>query len=203
MVRMKLYIEGGGESKALHIECRRGFRAPLERAGFAGRMPSTVACGSRNDALGDFATAVAHVKGGEYPVLLVDSEGPVTQSPWVHLQARDGWARPRATDDDQVQLMVQCMETWCVADRPTLRVFFGSCLQERSLPTLSDLEAQPKDDVQAALVGATRQCGRDRAYRKGRRSFELLGRLDPDELRQRLPHFARLCEMLDRRLSSE
>jgi len=199
-VKVKLYIEGGGQSRSLHIKCREGFRKLLERAGFQGRMPSTKACGNRSAAYDDFKTALRTTRDGEYPVLLVDSEARVNQPAWQHLRSRDGWERPAGTDDDQAQLMVQCMESWCVADRTALRRFFGDSLRENALPPLDDLEAHDKQAVQEALVNATRDCGRQRGYEKGKRSFELLAELDPAELRRRLPHFVRLCEMLASRL---
>lgn len=199
-MKVRLYIEGGGDRSSLHIRCREGFRKLLEQAGFAGRMPSTKACGSRNATFDDFKTALRTSPPSEYLVLLVDSEAPVNQSPWQHLRSRDGWERPVGTDEDQVQLMVQCMESWCVADRGALREFFGDDFRENALPPLDGLEARAKEAVQEALVNATHDCGRQRGYEKGKRSFELLGRLDPTELKKHLPHFVRLCEMLDARL---
>jgi hypothetical protein len=164
-------------------------------------MPSTKACGSRNAAYDDFQTALSGTpRTGEYPVLLVDSEAPVNQPAWEHLQSQDGWQRPPGADDDQAQLMVQCMETWCVADRQTLREFFGHRLREGVLPALDSLESRAKDSVQDSLVNATHDCGFQRGYMKGKRSFELLGQLEAAELKKHLPHFVRLCEMLDAKL---
>ena len=200
-MKTKLYVEGGGGGKDRRIACTRGFNKLLAKAGFEGRMPATVACGSRNDAFDRFKTALSS-GDDRYPMLLVDSEAEVRggDGPWSHLARVDGWARPEHADDDQAQLMVQCMETWCVADRKTLRSFFGQHLQERALPPLDNLEGRSKDDVQRGLKDATRKCGCDRKYEKGRRSFELLAELDPDALKETLPHFARLCECLDRKL---
>lgn len=199
-MKVRLYIEGGGDSKSQHINCREGFRKLLERAGFLGRMPATKACGSRNAAYDDFQTALSTAAPDEYPVLLVDSEAPVNQAAWQHLLSRDGWQRPARAEDDQAQLMVQCMESWCVADRDALHEFFGASLREGALPALDNLEIQAKESVQDALIDATRDCGRDRGYKKGKRSFELLAHLDPIQLKRHLPHFARLCEMLDAKL---
>ena len=199
-MKVRLYIEGGGESRSLHIRCREGFRKLLEKAGFQNRMPSTKACGSRSAAYDDFKTALRTTASDHYPVLLVDSEAPVTQPAWQHLQSRDGWQQPAGADDDQAQLMVQCMESWCVADRDTLRAFFGSGFREGALPAMENLEARTKEQVQAALTDATRGCGRQRGYEKGKRSFELVGQLNPTELKKHLPHFVRLCEMLNTRL---
>ncbi|MEE8386170.1 MAG: DUF4276 family protein, partial [Dehalococcoidia bacterium] len=111
-----------------------------------------------------------------------------------------GWKQPQDTNDDQAQLMVQCMETWCLADRDALKRFFRDGLQESVLVPHDNLEQRSKADVQQALERATRECGRDRSYRKGRRSFQLIAELDPRTLKSRLPHFARLCEVLDKKL---
>ena len=67
------------------------------------------------------------------------------------------------------------------------------------MPPTNDLENRSKDDVQTALKDATKNCGRDRMYEKGKRSFELLGRLDPEKLKD-LPHFSRLWNVLDKKL---
>jgi hypothetical protein len=198
-VRVRIYIEGGGDSRSLHIKCREGFRKLLEKAGFSGRMPATKACGNRRAAYDDFCTAVTVASPDEYPILLVDSESAVTLEPWSHLHDRDKWTRPPQMEDEQAQLMVQCMETWCVADRQAMRRVFGDKLIENALPSPQDLEDRSKDDVQEALANATRNCGREKKYRKGWRSFDLLAQLDPRELK-RLPHFARLCDALDARL---
>ena len=47
MVTVRLYVEGGGDSKKLRVQCRRGFRKFVEKAGLKGRMPRIVACGGR------------------------------------------------------------------------------------------------------------------------------------------------------------
>lgn len=54
----KLFVEGGGNhNDALKTECRRAFTALLEKAGFKGRLPRVVACGSRRNAYEQFCTA--------------------------------------------------------------------------------------------------------------------------------------------------
>lgn len=199
-MKVKLYIEGGGDSRSLHIKCREGFRKLFDRAGFTNPSPTTKACGSRDAAYDDFKKACASGYTDVFPVLLVDSEDPVHDSVWRHLQNRDGWNKPEGATDDQAQLMVQCMETWCVADQQTLQDFFGQYLQMGALPALNDLEEVSKDVVQKALSNATKQCGKDRAYAKGKRSFELVGQLNPGELKKHLPHFVRLCDMLNEKL---
>lgn len=199
-MKVTLYIEGGGDSRSLHIKCRQGFRKLLERAGFKNPSPASRACGSRDAAFDDFKIALRTASEDVYPVLLVDSESPVKQSVWRHLHDRDKWKKPRGAEDNQAQLMVQCMETWCVADQPTLKNFFGKDFRAGALPALNDLEAVEKDIVQTALKDATSQCGKDKTYAKGKRSFELVGRLNPDQLKKHLLHFVRLYDMLSEKL---
>jgi len=194
-VSVYLYVEGGGDSREEHIRCREGFRKLLEKAGLSGRMPRIVAGGGRGATFDKFKTALQDPD--KIAILLVDSEEPVTQTPWAHLQAQAGWERPAAAGDDQAQLMVTCMETWVMADRAALREFFGTNLNEGALLPLNDLEQRPRDQVQEALAQATRACGRDRQYQKGKRSFRVLAGLNPTILRQHLPNFRRLVETLN------
>jgi hypothetical protein len=194
---LKIYIEGGGDSKNLKARLRKAYRKLLERMDLP-RMPGTVACGSRNDAFDKFATACAN---DDDAMLLVDSEDPVTASTaWQHLASRDGWDPPEDAGDDRAQLMVTCMETWIVADRATLRRVFGSKLRENALPPLQNLEGRSRHDVQNKLEQATAACGRAKRYQKGRRSFQVVGELDPAPLREHLPHFVRFEDALRRLL---
>lgn len=193
-----LYVEGGGDSKELHIRCREGFRRLLERCGFTGRMPRIVACGSRNAAYEDFKTAHARATPGAYVAVLVDSEDPVADihDPWGHLLRRDGWPRPAGARDEQAFLMVTSMETWLACDRAAIAAQYGAHVQTSALPTvLSDLEARPRAAVFQALAHATRSA--PRPYAKGAESFTLLARLDPQTLARHLPSFARLQAVLD------
>ncbi len=201
MSSVKLYVEGGGDSKELHSRCRQGFRKLLEKAGFTDRMPRIVAGGGRQATFDMFRTALCSAVEADYPILLVDSEDAITAEPWAHLHARDGWGRPTGAADDQAQLMVTCMETWIMADRAALRLVFRDCLQASALLPETALEEHRRDDVQDALEHATRACGPRRAYRKGKRSFEVLAELDPQQLRERLIYFARLVQTLDKHLT--
>jgi hypothetical protein len=123
-VNVTVFVEGGGNTKALRARCRRGFGAYLSKAGLAGRMPRVIPSGSRQNAFRDFRTAVGNADTSDFIVLLVDSEGPVERNsgPWKHLKNRepDNWDRPASARDDNAHMMVQCMETWFLADQDTL-----------------------------------------------------------------------------------
>lgn len=195
----RIYIEGGGDSKELHVRCRQGFRQLLERCGFSGRMPRLVACGGRSAAYGDFKTAHESNKA-EYVAMLIDSEKPVSnpEETWDHLRNCDRWERPDGADDEQVLFMTTCMETWIVADRDTLRQHYGSSLQESALPSLISLEQGNRQDIQEGLKRATRNCSN--AYQKGKRSFEILGKLEPETMESHLPAFQRAKRILNEKL---
>ena len=207
-MKVRIYVEGGGDSKELHARCREGFSKLIGKAGFTGRMPRIVACGGRQHAFDMFQAAIGNGGQDFHPILLVDSEDPVdaqnelsqgSAAAWNHLQSRDGWTRPRGIDDDQAQMMVACMETWIMSDREALRKAFGAGLQISALLPENGLEQRLKSDVQLALENATRTCDRDKAYRKGKRSFQVLAELNPRALMS-LPHFKRFIEALDGRL---
>jgi hypothetical protein len=194
-----LYIEGA-ESKEDKILCRQAFRKILERAGLGGQMPRLTACGSRNSAFDDFKTA--HAQGrAQFVGLLVDSEDPIEQieATWEHLFRRDHWAAPAGAADEQVLLMVTCMESWVAADRQALQRHYGNSLQVNALPSMVNLESRTRGEVQRALEHATRNC--KGPYRKGRRSFEALEQLEPAVLEAALPSFARVLRILRQRLA--
>jgi hypothetical protein len=200
VINVKLYIEGGGDSKEQHSRCREGFRKLLERSGFSGRMPRIIAGGGRNATFRSFAIAI---RSGEckYPILLVDSEDVLSNSntrAWEHLAERDNWERPQRVEDDQAQLMVTCMETWIIADRTALRTYFGAFIRESSLCSIIDLETRHRHEIQEALADATNNC--KKIYRKGERSFEIVAQLNPEILKHHLPHFKSFVDALDRHL---
>jgi hypothetical protein len=133
----------------------------------------------------------------------LDSEEPManTEEAWKHLenvQSVPRWDRPNSASDDQVLLMTTCMETWIVADRSILREYYGDELGESALPSLVDLEQQLRHDVQNKLIRATRDCSN--SYEKGKRSFEILGKLMPATLEKHLPSFVRVRRILNQRL---
>lgn len=186
---MKLYVEGGGDSSSLRTACRKGFSEFLRKAGLGGSMPRIIACGGRQNAYDSFCRAV---EAGEEALLLVDSESPVADmyqsgetkqwKPWSHLSDRQGdrWDKPAKADDKDCHFMVQCMEAWFLADRATLRKFFGQGFNENALPAAENpIESMPKEHLYAALAEATRSCKTKKVYAKGEHSFKLLTLISP------------------------
>ena len=199
MVEARIFLEGGG-GKELNTRCREGFNKLLKNCGFESRMPKLIASGGRNSTYDDFTSAQNGASSQDYIAMLVDSEDPVedVNSPWAHLVTRDGWSMPPGATDEQVLLMATCMETWIAADRSTLSSSFGRCLQVSALPAVHDLESKERHTVQDSLVHATRTC--PGPYKKGKRSYELLGKLNPNVIEPLLPSFKRARTILNGKL---
>lgn len=129
-------------------------------------------------------------------MLLVDAEGPVkVDSAWRHLRERDGWQRPTGATNEQCHLMVQVMESWFLADREALARFYGANFRSGAIPQWSSIERVPKPDVEARLKDATRRTTKG-DYHKGRHSFEILGKLDPNKVAEASPHAKRFIDSL-------
>ncbi len=202
---VKLYVEGGGESNALRTACREGFTRFITKAGVAKR-PRVVACGSRRDAFDSFCTAIAN---GEEAMLLVDAEAPVAAAaeqpedepgewkPWLHLKSRDGdrWDKPAGSEDFDCHLMVQCMESWFIADRETLKAFFDPGFSANALPAAAnEVESVSKPAVYDALERSTRTCRSKGSYGKGQHSFKLLAAIVPAKVTAACPWAKRFIE---------
>lgn len=196
-MKVKLYIEGGGDSHLQDTQFREGWQVFFQKAGLKGRMPAVVRGGGRAQTFDAFKTAVRHRKPDVLPLLLVDSEELVLQgkSAWAHLKQRDGWDKPEGAGDKDAFLMVAVMETWFLADRAALKRFFHDGWRDNFLPPWQKLEEVPKDKILDALVKATADCGR-RRYAKGKRSFELLKEIDSATVEHACPAAALLLARL-------
>lgn len=200
-----IYIEGGAigpHSRILNIRCQQAFHSLLHRMGFKGRMPRLKACGGRDSVYEDYCTAHKTALVG-YVAMWIDSEEPMAdiEKTWKNLAevtTVGAWEKPDDAADDQVLFMTTCMETWIVADRAALREHYKRNLNENPLPHTNGLESRPRHEVQQALETATKNC--NNAYAKGKRSFEILEKLDPAVLRQHLPSFERVVRILNTKL---
>jgi hypothetical protein len=199
MVKVKIYVEGGGGGELLDSLFREAWTKFFQAAGLAGRMPRVVRGKGRARTFDLFRTAVRNRRANELPLLLLDSEDAVQEghSVWQHLQARDSWERPNGTSDNQAFLMVQVMETWFLADLNTLRSYFGLEFRETHLRAWPKLEEVSKATVLDTLHKATADCGKK--YAKGKVSFELLGRVNPDRVLAACPHAEAFLTYLRRR----
>lgn len=186
MVTRSLFVEGGGDQRILEDECRKGFRIFLEKAGCSGRMPRIIACGGRSKAMDSFQTALRGKKDGDKVHLLVDSECAVdaahtaNQKPWDHLAqaSAGGFAKPDGATDCDAHLMVECMESWFLADLPGLQKGLGKVYARITVPHGGgNVELLTKAQVMELMERAA--SGR---YSKGGQSFKILAQLDPSQV---------------------
>lgn len=196
---VRIYVEGGGDPRAVTAACRQGFGSFFEKMLPGRASPRVIACGGRDAAFQSFKIALQQHREA-FVALLVDSEGPVlpANQAWAHLRERDGWRRPPEADNDQAHLMVQCMEAWLLADRDALRTYYGQGFIANALPRQADVEQIAKTDVERSLDQATRRARTKGTYHKTRHGFELLGLIDPLKVRGASKHAERLHQTLAR-----
>lgn len=196
-----IYVEGGGDgNNATGTACRKGFRIFFEKMLAGKDKPNIVACGGRDQAFSAFKTALSTLEEGEHAILLVDSEGPVEDKrPWAYLREREGdkWKKPDGATDDQVHFMVQCMESWFLADPDTLAEHYGQGFKMNLVPrpAKGDVETIPKAKVDAALKSATKGTAAQN-YHKTKHAFKILASIDPGKVCQASRHAKRLRERL-------
>ncbi|NES99663.1 MAG: DUF4276 family protein [Sphaerospermopsis sp. SIO1G1] len=156
---IRIYIEGGGDSKNQKSSLRKGFshffKELVNQAKTKNIKLNMIMCGKRNDALRDFKNALKSHPDA-FNILLIDAEAPVKKSSvWEHLKLRDNWDKPAGVDDDNCHLMVQTMEAWFIADIETLKKFYGQGFKENAIPKTADVETIPKDNLERILKTAS------------------------------------------------
>jgi hypothetical protein len=191
-VSTKIYVEGGGEQKRTVTACRAAFGKYFERVVPAGRQPRVVVCGSRQQAYKDFVLGLNDPRY-ERVLLLVDAEDHVVDGdgPWEHLRKHDGWARPNDAEQDSGHLMVQCMESWFMADKESLVEFYGQGFNANALPARVEIELISKRDVSGGLESATRHTQKGE-YHKTHHGFAILAAIDPQKVEAVSPFAKRL-----------
>jgi hypothetical protein len=197
---VRIFVEGGGNYDRTRTAFKKAFVQFFRKALTKGPQPRVEPCGSRDEAREDFCLSLEQ-DPDTCAVLLVDSEDPVTEgtAPWTHLQRRDRWTSQVNVPPDQVHLMVQCMETWFLADRQTLIDFYGHEFRTNALPSHQHPEQIAKRDVIDGLSRATRDTQKGE-YHKTRHGFPLLERLNPTTVRKSCPHADALLSLLSARL---
>jgi hypothetical protein len=183
---VRIYIEGGGDSNETKAALRRGFSSFFKELVQVAKSKkirwNIILCGSRNNAFRDFKNALA-THPDAFVILLVDSEAPVTQSPWEHLKSRDKWDAPSGVDETHCYLMVQTMEAWFMADIDTLKKFYGQGFKENAIPKNINVETIEKDRLERSLEAATRDTSKGE-YQKIQHASKLLEKLDVDKVRK-------------------
>jgi hypothetical protein len=196
---IRIYIEGGGDSKDTKARLRRGFSGffkELVQVACSKKIKWNITvCGSRNNAFRDFKNALPDHPNA-FIILLVDSEAPVTQPPWEHLKSRDNWDAPAGVDETHCYLMVQTMEAWFMADIDTLKKFYGQGFKENAIPRKSNVETIEKDLLERSLKAASCDTKSKGEYQKIQHASKLLEILDVDKVRKASSECERLFTTL-------
>jgi hypothetical protein len=194
---VRIYVEGGGDDKEGKARLREGFghflddlRAMARRGQIKWQI---IICGPRHAAYRNFQHALEDHPDA-FNVLLIDSEGPVSDMPWLHLYRQDKWSSLDTTDE-QCHLMVQMMEAWLIADVEALRGFYGPNFNVNPIPNNPNVEEIPKQTLVSALQAATRKTTKGE-YHKVRHSPKILARLDVAKVRNAASHCDRLFKTL-------
>lgn len=196
-----MYLEGGGPyaKSQTAAACRKAFHLFFESALGNQRKPRIVASGSRDEAYHEFCRSLDN-DPDIFAVLLVDSEDPVAagRTAVAHLRQRENhWNH--AMPDGQVHIMVQCMETWFLADKTALEKYYGSKFKVSALPPNPKIEEISKHDVLKCLAGATKATSKG-SYHKTKHGFDILERIDPGAVRRASRHADELIKLLIQKL---
>jgi hypothetical protein len=199
LVKVVLYVEGGGDTRALQAPARQGMQQFLTLMGYQGKLPKVVFCGGRSEALRDFSIAQQKAGSGTEILLLVDSEGPLPPQakPSQYLGSRDGWSPPNNVSEENIHFMVQVMESWFLTQTEVFTAHFGGCLQRSRLPGVPP--AGPEGVAKATMLKGVADAAADcpKGYEKRRDGFELLGKLQREPLETKCPYAQRFLKRMD------
>ena len=189
-----------------HRNLRSGFhklfKPHIDRARRRRTRFNLIAGGSRSEVVKDFLRS-CRLQPSNVNVLLIDSEGPVsdTASAIGSLRTQSYWDESAACNDDQINLMVQAMEAWFIADPVALVSHFGSDFNTKALPNPQNAESVAPDDLTAAIGEGLRNSGRRRrGYDKVADGVILLQLIDDARVSQHCRHFKRLMDYLTRKI---
>ena len=195
---IRIYIEGGGSSRATSSSIRSGFHTLLKTLVDCARSKRIqfriIVSGGREQTFDDFNLAL-RTHPAAFNVLLIDAEAPVTHTPWQHLHHQDGWRQPDGATDEQCFLMTQTMEAWLIADPDTLAAFYGQNFNRNALPTTHNIELVDKGTIARGLSQATLRTQKG-TYHKIQHGAALLERIDPLRVRGAMTSCERLFSTL-------
>ena len=206
-----IYIEGGGDITKQREKLRRGFDRLFsqikEKARTKGWSLRFECCGSRGQAYKDFKNATQELN--RINALLVDSEGYVANYVNMkddgdirinYLKRREDWSFDKI-DPKNVHLMIQCMETWFLADVEALKRVYKKDFNDRAIPNCKNLEKLSKQSIEEALTKFTKNTKKGNYYKGSGKINDatiILSELRIEKIAQSCPRFnAFLCWLED------
>ncbi len=227
MNEIAIYVEGGGDTAQQRAELRNGLDRLLDRQKQAARTKrlkwKLVPSGGRDATYKNFVNAIEQAGKETLCILLVDSEDPLPPEETVaveetpektkqrelndaktrrsHLIRRDKWNLSNIPPE-VIHLIVQCMETWIIADPERMATVYGRNFQPDQLPVRLNLEEEPKLNVYMKLAKATKDTTKgeysEENHSKIKHASKLLENIRADRVAARCPRFATFTSYLSR-----
>jgi hypothetical protein len=202
VAKIKIYMEGGGKDKNGKAMLREGMTKFLEKATASSGKFQVTCCGSRNEALDMFRTALEKSNDNpDYIFLLVDSEALVKdaddkeQRPKQHLQTRDPSWDMQGMNEQKIHLMAQVMESWFIADIAALAGFYGQHFNRNAIPQNNNVEEIEKSRIETALVEATKNTTKGK-YHKIQHGAKILAIINPTVVRDKASYCQRFFKAI-------
>ena len=190
-MKVMIYIEG-------HSDLRKGFKIFFDSYFKKETSIKVFMCKGRP--IKEFCRAMPQ-NNTDFKVLLMDAD---ILTPPDYIQSVKDRSEFKACPekdiaDEQLHFMVQCMESWFIADKAKLVDYYGQGFRMNRLPRRSNVEEIPKEDVDNSIKGAVVDTNK-RIYQKVRHATEILQIIEPQKVCERAPHCKRLFETLEIKL---
>lgn len=199
---IKIYVEGGGDTKVLQAVGRMAMSSFLSNL-IPDRTFSVTMCGGRKQTYDDFCTALKR-KNQDDILMLVDAEAPVRTNgrPWAHLKNRkgDGWDKPENAADDHAYMMVQTMEAWLICD-PEAWKKWRQKVDASLLPNHQDIEIIDKPKLNETCETIFRSVGASYKDNKRINGFGILKHVNPERVAEKSIEARRFFDYLKIRTS--
>ena len=196
-MKVRLYVEGGAVSRKDDlIKSRRALTAWLKKLDLV-NLPQVALTGPGPKALAEAEARTKQAKGQETVLALVDSEGTLEniEQPLSLFQAKHKTKFIYLTDE-QILVMVQCMEAWICADKNAVREAYPKG-QHSNRFEQENPESKTPPQLCKYLEKVSKKPDQDKPlYKKGKPAFELFGKTDPNIVAHRCPSAERAIRIL-------
>lgn len=137
----------------------------------------------------------------DFNILLMDADVLKGNDYRKAVKQRKDW-NPRngqLIDDEQLNFMVQLMESWFYADKEMMSDFYGKGFFKGKLKRTRNIERITKQDVENGLKAATIKTTKGE-YHKTQHAPKLLERLDPVKVAEASPHCKQLLTTINKHI---
>ncbi len=213
--KVRIYLEGGSVGQtgnsARVDKLKLSFHTFFEK--ILSHPPQVSPKGSGGKAVSKFSGALSD-NDVDIVLLLVDSEGPAPEPKGIKFKqylSGEG-QRPKnlrlldEAEEYQIFLMVQCTETWFIADKEGLASYYrrgGNQFDTSDLPPKGRQKVEDVDrhEIYASINKALAKADEHKRPEKRRRyekyhAFEIIAYIDPHKVEKASPHFKRLISVL-------